>query len=95
MKTFKEFAVNEAEKEEKNEPKQEPKDIKSFEKNSVEAIKNINAMIEFGRQFQDLDNKQLNPLLEAIKNIHAGEDCIRKAAEVKEEPEVKKEEKTW
>ena len=101
MKTFREHVSEKAET--KKVEKVETKiDAKGFEKCSAEAIKHINMMIEFGRK-SEMDNKALNPLLDAIKNIHAGEDSIRKATEVKEEPEPeeakkeepKKDDKTW
>ena len=86
MKTFKEMAINELKI-----------DSKSYTKFSTEAIKNINMMIEYGRKTVGLDNKQLNPLLDAIKNIHGGEDAIRKVLEDKEKPEEKgdKGDKQW
>jgi len=94
MKTFREYA-------EVNELKI---DKKSYTKFSSDAIKNINLMIEFGRKTAGLDNKQLNPLLDSIKNIHAGEDAIRISFEEAEEKlkeqennkkEVKKGEEKW
>jgi ATP-dependent RNA circularization protein (DNA/RNA ligase family) len=87
MKTFKEYAgvPNINEKEE------------SFQKFSAEAIKNINSLIEFGRKTAELDNAQLNPLLDAIKNIHKGEDVIRKSLSADEEDlkQDKPEKKEW
>jgi len=66
MRTFREHALNELKM-----------DSKSYQKFSTDAIKNVNMMIEYGRKVAELDNKQLNPLLDCIKNIHAGEDAIR------------------
>jgi hypothetical protein len=83
MKTFKEYA----EFSEINELKI---DKKSYTKFSSEAIKNINLMIEFGRKTAGLDNKQLNSLLDAIKNIHNGEDAIRISFEQADEKENEK-----
>lgn len=80
MKTFREFAgdVNELKI-----------DSKTYEKFAVQAIKNINMMVEYGRKAANLDNKQLNPLLDAIKNIHSGEDAIRKSLTDESESESK------
>lgn len=70
-------------------------DSKSYQKFSTEAIKNINLMIEYGRKTVGLDNKQLNSLFDAVKNIHAGEDAIRISLEPKEDEEKKKGDKQW
>jgi hypothetical protein len=96
MKTFKEYAIVSEVK----------TDTKSYQKYAADAIKSINLMIEFGRKTAGLDNKQLNPLLDSIKNIHNGEDAIRISFEKAEEDaiasqtndkEIKKEtgEKKW
>ena len=82
MKSFKEIAVNELKI-----------DGKSFEKFSSEAIKNINLMIEYGRNVAELDNKQLNSLLDSIKNIHSGGDSIRNAPKEKTPEKIEKIEK--
>lgn len=68
MKSFKEIAL------------QEVKDTPnvSFESESFNAITAINKLIEYGRDL-DIDNKSINPLLDAIKNIHIVGDSIRRA----------------
>jgi len=88
MKNFRELATSQVEV---NELKI---DKKSYNKFADDAIKNINLMIEFGRKTAELDNKQLNSLLDGIKNIHAGQDAIRIALEPKEDEEKNKADKT-
>ena len=93
MKNFRELATLQAD--EVNELKI---DTKSYNKFADDAIKNINLMIEFGRKTAELDNKQLNPLLDGIKNIHAGQDAIRMALDPKEDEAdkaKKKGDKQW
>ena len=72
-------------------------DKKSYVRFSQEAIKNINLLIEYGRKEANLDNKQLNPLLDAIKNIHTGEDAIRKTQVIIDADDGKnlKDDKKW
>jgi len=92
MKNFKDYSASIIEAEIKKE------NSKTFEKSGAEAIKLINSIIEFGRNSTNLDNKQLNPLLDAIKNIHSGQDAIRKSsAEPENIPKEKKknEEPQW
>ena len=87
MENFKEF--NEAKK-----AKEE-----GYKANVKHAIDDIDKIIEYGRKLE-MDNKLLNPLLDAIKSIHTAEDAITKAYEesiAPEEPEekVKEEPKKW
>ena len=67
-------------------------DSKTYQTFVNTALKNLNMMIEYGRKVK-MDNKQLNPLLDAVKNIHNGDDAIRKAKEEVETPEKKEEKK--
>lgn len=92
MKDFKEF-VSEA-PEDKNKGS-----YKAYQSNLKDAIASLNQLIDYGRVMK-MDNKQLNPLLDALKNVHTGDDSIRMAYEEMMSPEVpedKKEEekKSW
>ena len=93
MKDFKEF-VTEA-------PKSSAEgSYKSYQDNLKSAIAGLNQIIDYGRAMK-MDNKQLNPLLDALKNVHTGDDAIRVAYELsiapeeKPEDEKKEEKKQW
>jgi hypothetical protein len=75
MKTFKEF----------NEAKET-----DYKVNVKHAIEDINKIIDYGRKIE-MDDKALNPLLDAIKSIHTGSDAITKALIPKESKEEPKE----
>ena len=55
------------------------------------AIEHIGSIIEYGRSI-DMDNKLINPLLDAIKGLHLADDAIRVAYEKSIAPEEKEEE---
>jgi len=79
MNNFKQF--NEAKKEAET----------GYKANVKHAIEDINKLIEYGRKLE-MDNKLLNPLLDAIKSIHTAEDAIAKAYEASITPEEPEEE---
>ena len=84
MKDFRDF-VTEA-------PKEDKVGYSTYKKNLQSTITYINTLIDYGRKIE-MDNKQLNPLLDALKNIHSGDDSIRAAYEISSSPEEKKENK--
>ena len=91
MKNFREF-VTEA-------PKKDKGVYSTYKTNLKNTITNLNTLIDYGRKIE-IDNKALNPLLDALKNIHTGDDAIRGAYEISiappEELENEKEkQKQW
>ena len=83
MQSFREMTLNEV----KN------PGLVQYKKDFNETIKYLNKMIEYGRKIK-MDNGAINPLLEALKSIHTGDDAIKQSFIV--EPEDPKEKpKTW
>lgn len=82
MKTFKEFTLTE---------KEDDKSYGNYTKNFGHAIEDIGKIIEYGRSIE-MDNKLINPLLDALKGLHTADDAIRNAYEKTIEVEVEPEE---
>lgn len=79
MKSFKDMALYEAED--------------NYNKNYKDALKNLEAIISYGRKM-DMNNKLINPLLDAVKNLHSVDDSIKNAL-APEEEKPKEKPKTW
>jgi len=85
MKTFREQVIEE----------KADKGYTEYKKNFNVAINSMNAIVDYGRKIE-VDNAALNPILEAIKNLHAGDDIIQNALFPKEEEEAPKDKpKNW
>jgi len=57
-----------------------------YKKNLKISISGINKLIEYGRK-TEVDNRYINPLLDALKGLHLADDAIRGAYEKTIEPE--------
>ncbi len=93
MKNFRDF-VTEA----PDDVKVDKSGYSTYKKDLKNTIDNLNTLIDYGRKIE-MDNKALNPLLDALKSIHTGDDAIRGAYEISiappEEIEDKEKPKQW
>jgi len=72
MKTFREHITE-----------KEGNSYESYKKSFNTTIEEINKIISYGRSL-DMDNKLINPLLDAVKNIHLVDDAITKANDIED-----------